>query len=890
MDSITIFPLAEALGWTILHSFWQFAVVGILAWLGLRILPQSKPNFRYIALLSCILVALIWFSVTFMHQIETASPPVQEAVQITVNHIGEVGKETFSVDEYDWFNSPDRFDQYLGPIVPYLSYGWFVGVLLSFFYMLLGVAHLYHLKTHEVYSPSADWMQTFNQLKLKMGINKQIDFLLSDLVDGPITFQLAKPVILVPAALFTGFPPAQMEALLLHELAHIRRYDFVVNIFQGLIETLFFYHPAIWWISSKVRDEREHCCDNLVVAKLQDPFTYANALTQVQLTHSSFQKRLAMSANHHKGLLSKRIFRLFGKYDQQPSLFKSAFLVVALLLFFSSSNFWASVPVTLDSVELEQVAQDTLPQGQKVKPDTKNTEQLARVKKQKPDTKQEVRKERIQTEEVEIETSDETIEIKGLDDENPPLLVLDGERKGAMTSDLDQQLDPDDIAYINVIKGEQAIQKYGQEGTYGVVEVWTKGYESEESIELLKEGEESVRIMGLEGKMPPIWYLDGEEQGLLIESIEESLSPDEISFIRVTKGKDAEAVYGEKGKNGIVEVWTKDKHDEILVEPIDPQQEVFIRELSKGKEPIYIVDGVVSDSIKIDPKNIKTIDVRKGGSKLHEDGEQEETDVIEIWTKEEEETEKSTLIVVREPEDKNTPLYVLDGKILGRDSKVLREGIKPEDIESIDVIKGDHAVEQYGNQGKHGVIEIHTKKDKKKAKKAKAQKEAKEKKKAKKEKAKKEAQESQYKKQQKEKDKVKEKVDKLKEERQQKLKQRKEKQKAKEEKKRSNQESQLDGQRLSVGSPSQEAASVALQVFPNPSRGQVNIQFNLKEEKDINLRVYTLDGKLVKSIAQQKQQVGPQQFIWQAESQAKGTYLIKLEVDTTVYSKQVVVE
>src|SRR6185503_3583474 len=91
-----------------------------------------------------------------------------------------------------------------------------------------------------------------------------------------------KPAVLLPAAALTGLSTVQLESLLAHELAHVRRHDYLVNLLQGLIETLLFYHPAVWWVSRQIRREREHCCDDIAVALCGDVKLYAGALAQLE--------------------------------------------------------------------------------------------------------------------------------------------------------------------------------------------------------------------------------------------------------------------------------------------------------------------------------------------------------------------------------------------------------------------------------------------------------------------------------------------------------------------------------------------------------------------------------------------------------------------------------
>ena len=102
------------------------------------------------------------------------------------------------------------------------------------------------------------------------------------MVDVPTVVGWLRPAVILPVAALANLSPAQVEAVLAHELAHIRRHDYLVNLFQTLAETLLFYHPAVWWLSARIRTEREHCCDDVAVAVSGDAVGYARALAELE--------------------------------------------------------------------------------------------------------------------------------------------------------------------------------------------------------------------------------------------------------------------------------------------------------------------------------------------------------------------------------------------------------------------------------------------------------------------------------------------------------------------------------------------------------------------------------------------------------------------------------
>jgi TonB family protein len=143
----------------------------------------------------------------------------------------------------------------------------------------------------------------------RLGLTRPVRLLITSLAEGPSVVGWIRPVILLPAATLLGLTPEQLEAVLAHEFAHIRRYDYLVNVLQMVVETLLFYHPAVWWTSARIRHERELCCDDLAVSLCGDPVCYARALTKLERLRS-LAPRMAMGSND--GPLLYRIQRLTG--------------------------------------------------------------------------------------------------------------------------------------------------------------------------------------------------------------------------------------------------------------------------------------------------------------------------------------------------------------------------------------------------------------------------------------------------------------------------------------------------------------------------------------------------------------------------------------------------
>jgi GWxTD domain-containing protein len=168
--------------------------------------------------------------------------------------------------------------------------------------------------------------ETLHMLRVRLGIERAVKLLNSARVSSPIVIGWMRPAILLPLGCMSGLSQSQIEAILAHELAHIRRHDFLVNLMQSIVEALFFYHPAVWWVSSQLRREREHCCDDLAVEVTGDRLAYANALTQLEQRRCALMPKGAFAATG--GILKKRIERLLG-INRAPQFPRS----IAIVLF-----------------------------------------------------------------------------------------------------------------------------------------------------------------------------------------------------------------------------------------------------------------------------------------------------------------------------------------------------------------------------------------------------------------------------------------------------------------------------------------------------------------------------------------------------------------------------
>jgi hypothetical protein len=171
----------------------------------------------------------------------------------------------------------------------------------------------------------------------RLGITRPVSLRLSRRACGPFVVGVVRAVIVVPVSALTALSPAQLEAVLAHELAHIRRADFLWNILQTIVETLFFFHPAVWWIGRRLRAERELCCDDMALAACGDPVTYATALVALERVRPAYRLAPALDGHGSGTGLRARVLRILGNAPQRPRrlapLLLAGAAIASLLLF-----------------------------------------------------------------------------------------------------------------------------------------------------------------------------------------------------------------------------------------------------------------------------------------------------------------------------------------------------------------------------------------------------------------------------------------------------------------------------------------------------------------------------------------------------------------------------
>jgi beta-lactamase regulating signal transducer with metallopeptidase domain len=298
--------MIRALGWSLLHFMWQGALLAaLLASLG-HMLRRSAPQVRY-RLAGATLLVMLLMPVATYRIVRAAEGDTKPALPVLTLAGADSTAAWPGMDAVGSLPGTPPLDRRIEPLLPILVGCWVVGVLLLSLRSLGGLVLVERLRRAGLTRPPQAVEAALVRLIETLRVSAPVRLYESALVKVPTVVGWLRPLILLPVSAVTGLSLPQIELLLAHELAHVRRLDYLVNLAQTAAETLLFYHPAVWWVSGRMRVEREHCCDDLAVAACGSATRYARALADLAGLCSD-APALAMAASG--GSLFDRIARL----------------------------------------------------------------------------------------------------------------------------------------------------------------------------------------------------------------------------------------------------------------------------------------------------------------------------------------------------------------------------------------------------------------------------------------------------------------------------------------------------------------------------------------------------------------------------------------------------
>ena len=337
----------QHLGIAIIHSLWQIGIVTFIYFYFLLSIKKLSVNQKYTAGLICFAIVLVSFTVTFQSVKNQKNLELFTSSENVVNNTSEglqvsnwQGEELSEAGENSKFFTLNfhKYRTLLNQVAGVIGIIWILGLLFLVFSKIQAYFTLKRIKNNKCNVRSIKWGNTLKEISATLNLKKHVDVLFSPFVNSPLSFGFLKPVILFPLRLTTGLSNEEIKCILIHELAHNLRNDYLYNIFQNVIEVLFFYHPGIWWMSKNIRTQREIICDKIVLDNRISEKYYINTLiklSELQVRDSN----IAIAAKRTENELFTRIKYIIGKSDTSRKRKGNPLIIVGFVLIFIISGF-----------------------------------------------------------------------------------------------------------------------------------------------------------------------------------------------------------------------------------------------------------------------------------------------------------------------------------------------------------------------------------------------------------------------------------------------------------------------------------------------------------------------------------------------------------------------
>ena len=305
----------EALGWTLVHFCWQAAAIALVYRAADLACAKARSHVRYLLALGALLGMLAASVGTLAYEELRPGGMPSVALGAAPSDAPSVllPMVTLAIAQ-PAADTAARAPFSSAGIMFWLDTLWLLGVLSLGGRTIGGWWMLRRLRTTALSPVPAAVQQCFRKVRTRLGLNGRIQLYLSEKVAGPLTIGMFRALVVLPVSAITSLSPEQLEVVLAHELAHVRRADYLWNLVQTVVETLFFFHPAVWWVGSNVRQQRELCCDDIALETCSDPVVYASALLRLEEERRT-RLHLAMALDGHQSRfgLRQRIGRILGE-------------------------------------------------------------------------------------------------------------------------------------------------------------------------------------------------------------------------------------------------------------------------------------------------------------------------------------------------------------------------------------------------------------------------------------------------------------------------------------------------------------------------------------------------------------------------------------------------
>ncbi len=324
--------IVKALCNTLIHSLWQGLILAALTGLTIVLTKKASAALRYNLMIGLLVLFTAGITVTFFTQLHTAD--IRQATPVTITTQTQVFQAVptqvmvTKKPESIISNFIGFFNAHSDAVVLI----WFLIICARFVQLAAGLHTIYHIKRKQVLSAGMYWNDQIRILSHQMGIKQTVKLMQSGIAKIPMVLGHFKPVILIPIGLLTALSAEEVESILVHELAHIHRRDYLVNLLQNLMEIIFFFNPAVLWVSSLIKTERENCCDDMVLAQTNNKVSYIKALVSCH-EYQENMPAYAMGLGGHSDHFLQRAKRMLSNNNQSLNRVEKMVLIICLVVF-----------------------------------------------------------------------------------------------------------------------------------------------------------------------------------------------------------------------------------------------------------------------------------------------------------------------------------------------------------------------------------------------------------------------------------------------------------------------------------------------------------------------------------------------------------------------------
>jgi beta-lactamase regulating signal transducer with metallopeptidase domain len=312
----------ESLGWTLLHFCWQAVAIVLVYWLADAVLSKARSQTRYVLALGTMLLMFVSVLATLSYEETQGGSGLSASPSSFSSPTWRTIESSIPSDlaSLAGLKTAQPAALHMSQFLPWLDVAWLLGVACLSMRTIGGWRLIQRLRRSALVEAPEAVYANFLRLCERLGITGQVSLRIAEHIQGPLAIGIARSLIILPAAALMALSPEQLEAVLAHELAHVRRADYLWNLIQTTIETLLFFHPAVWWLGRRLRQQRELCCDDVAVQSCADPLVYATALLRLEERRSQ-QLSLAMALDGHRQWsgLRARIARILGETNDEKS-------------------------------------------------------------------------------------------------------------------------------------------------------------------------------------------------------------------------------------------------------------------------------------------------------------------------------------------------------------------------------------------------------------------------------------------------------------------------------------------------------------------------------------------------------------------------------------------